>query len=925
MAGGGDRRLLTIARAAVGLVVLLLVQAALAGAASAATITVTTTSDETAVDGQVSLREAIQSIDGGANVNADVSASGTYGTNDTIILPGNTSHYMVSVGELPITKPVLIQGAGASSSIVDAGGSSRVFHIVNPGVTSTQTVTFEGMTITGGKATTGFGGGALLADGSTGFLNFAGVTVSNNTATLSVGTANSDGGGGIYTGGNTLTVTNSTFSGNTSTVTTTTGCCHGGGAIFSDSGDIRVTNSTFTGNTATVTASGSSSLDGGGAIHQQSGALFVTGSTLTGNATTVTGATGCCHGGGAIYNDGSSGDIGVSLADSTVGGTGAAANTATIGTSSTRAGFEAGGGGIFNESEDLILDGSTITGNSTTVFSTGCCSGGGGVYQNGFNTSMTGATISGNNAVVNDNNCCDGGGGFYSDTSDATLTESVVSGNTTNVTAGSCCGGGGGIYNDGGVLTLTRSTVGNTSPGASGTSGGNSATLTSAQTEQGGGGIFDDGNGDILNASTVSDNVAHFTATPTASGGGGIYTFSPAFYSNSTISDNSTDAPAGTDEGGGGVYTDGSKATLASVTLAGNAASAAAGGGVFNTGSTLSSHDTIIAANSSGAGNHNCAGTSTPIFQSSGYNLEDSATDQCGFTGTGDLVNTNPKLSPLATNGGPTLTRQLMSGSPAINAGDPSGCTSAFGLTLSTDQRGILRVGRCDIGAYEFAPPVNTSPPAISGTTVQGQTLKCLIGSWSGSPITGYAYQWNRDGKAIPGATSAMYTVTASDPGHTVTCTVTATNVDGSTSATSAAVSVPVIPTPVPGSPPRVFVVSTASLAGQTVKFAVLCVATSGQTCKVVVTLTALEHLRRGKVVAVSSRVKRVVVGTATVLVSAGNTRTVSVKLNGTGRKLLARFGKLPVTAVIKLIGPTGQTLSVITTKFTVQKPHRKR
>src|SRR6202023_2035296 len=39
------------------------------------------------------------------------------------------------------------------------------------------------------------------------------------------------------------------------------------------------------------------------------------------------------------------------------------------------------------------------------------------------------------------------------------------------------------------------------------------------------------------------------------------------------------------------------------------------------------------------------------------------------------------------------------------------------------------------------APPVNTSPPTISGTAQQGQTLTETHGAWSNSP-TGYTYQW---------------------------------------------------------------------------------------------------------------------------------------------------------------------------------------
>src|SRR5437016_12713057 len=53
-------------------------------AVSAATVTVTSTGDTVAVNGAVTLREAIQSINAGANINADVVAVGAYGTNDAI-------------------------------------------------------------------------------------------------------------------------------------------------------------------------------------------------------------------------------------------------------------------------------------------------------------------------------------------------------------------------------------------------------------------------------------------------------------------------------------------------------------------------------------------------------------------------------------------------------------------------------------------------------------------------------------------------------------------------------------------------------------------------------------------------------------------------------------------------------------------------
>jgi len=49
----------------------------------------------------------------------------------------------------------------------------------------------------------------------------------------------------------------------------------------------------------------------------------------------------------------------------------------------------------------------------------------------------------------------------------------------------------------------------------------------------------------------------------------------------------------------------------------------------------------------------------------------------CNFHNSGDRNNTNPMLKPLQNNGGPTQTMALPSGSPAIDAGNPSGVSDA--------------------------------------------------------------------------------------------------------------------------------------------------------------------------------------------------------------------------------------------------------
>jgi hypothetical protein len=103
---------------------------------------------------------------------------------------------------------------------------------------------------------------------------------------------------------------------------------------------------------------------------------------------------------------------------------------------------------------------------------------------------------------------------------------------------------------------------------------------------------------------------------------------------------------------------------------------------------------------------------------------------------------------------------------------------------------GVFGVG----SAAAAAPgPQNTSPPTISGTAQQGQTLTADPGTWTGTqPIT-FAYQWRRcnpngnNCSNIAGAVDKTRVATAADVGKTLRVLVTAKNTDGSTMATSAA------------------------------------------------------------------------------------------------------------------------------------------
>jgi hypothetical protein len=72
----------------------------------------------------------------------------------------------------------------------------------------------------------------------------------------------------------------------------------------------------------------------------------------------------------------------------------------------------------------------------------------------------------------------------------------------------------------------------------------------------------------------------------------------------------------------------------------------------------------------------------------------------------------DPKLGPLADNGGPTLTMALLPGSPAIDAGNTS-------LAPATDQRGFSRPAglAADIGAFEYGSVMSSIAVGRSGAT----------------------------------------------------------------------------------------------------------------------------------------------------------------------------------------------------------------
>ena len=225
-------------------------------------------------------------------------------------------------------------------------------------------------------------------------------------------------------------------------------------------------------------------------------------------------------------------------------------------------------------------------------------------------------------------------------------------------------GGGGGIKNNAGTLTLSNIAISDSSAGDPCCSGGN-----------GGGGIMNFGGTVILNNSTISGNsmLGGFY-------GSGILNYGSMTISNSTISNNT------------GHF------------------------GIANNSGTVTLQNSIVSNNITSGADLACSGN----ISSLGYNII-SNTAGCNFTSSaGDLTGVDPLLGPLQDNGGSSFTHALLPGSPAIDAGNPAGCTDQNGNLLTTDQRGTVRPqgANCDIGAYEFSN--FTTGPATSLAVLSG-------------------------------------------------------------------------------------------------------------------------------------------------------------------------------------------------------------
>lgn len=330
----------------------------------------------------------------------------------------------------------------------------------------------------------------------------------------------------------------------------------------------------------------------------------------------------------------------------------------------------ASGGGVFNARGAVLSLSST---NFRTNTATGS---GGAIYSLGRVTVQQGSTLVNNSAWR--------GGGIFQEAGGTSIAGSTL-------TLNQASDKGGALFQEAGRTSIV------------------SSTLTRNQASDKGGAAFVTAGALDMIRSTADSNVAGLSGGALWNSAGGVMTLV-----NSTLSGNRAQRH------GGAIYNDDDGRLRAfSTTIATNVADSnndgnGSGGGVFNAtrGDALTT-GAIVARNTRrlvAPAWNDCNGT----VRSGGHNLVGTRS-ACGFIAAGtDQVGApatpiDPRLGPLAPNGGPTRTHALLAGSTAIDRGNPAGCRDQTGAILTTDQRGVARPrdgngdgsAICDIGSYE--------------------------------------------------------------------------------------------------------------------------------------------------------------------------------------------------------------------------------
>jgi hypothetical protein len=135
-------------------------------------------------------------------------------------------------------------------------------------------------------------------------------------------------------------------------------------------------------------------------------------------------------------------------------------------------------------------------------------------------------------------------------------------------------------------------------------------------------------------------------------------------------------------------------------------------------------------------------------------------------------------------------------------------------------------------------------------------------------------------------------------------------------------------PTPPPSRANGKASLAHAAVSGATAGVRVTCTGPSGAGCRLVLKLTVTAFLKHGKLISVTARAKLdkkiVVLGIASLSVNGGESRTVKILLNATGRKLLATRHNLNVRLRATQTLANGHATTILSQTLTFKRATRR-
>ncbi len=345
---------------------------------------------------------------------------------------------------------------------------------------------------------------------------------------------------------------------------------------------------------------------------------------------------------------------GATAGDVVIDGTGGSGPTVVVAGSAAFENLTITGGSSGSTGGNMLLDTADVT-LTDVIVSNGTAQAGANIAAVGGSTlTIVGSTVSGGQAGTS-------GGGIFVDGSQLEVNGSVIAANSAAI------GNGAGVAATNSIVMVDRSTLLNNSAGDGAGRGGavygdeNSSidivdTTLDSNTADYGGGAYAAGTLNVSGSLFASN-----TATgPDGSTGGGIGGTGTISIVNSTLDGNSS---AGN---GGAVGIISGVTTLNNVTLTDNAAGARGGAFSGDPGATLRIGNSLSAGNTNIGGGPDCINF---IFESIGHNVLEGAPVGCTLQSTDKVVLAAAAPESLTDNGGPTLTRALGDGHPAIDAG----------------------------------------------------------------------------------------------------------------------------------------------------------------------------------------------------------------------------------------------------------------